>query len=101
MKTVELEKIDPRDMGTWPVLMTPEQCAKALQMGRSATYELLRTNVIPHVNIGRLIRVHKDDLYTFNRTGGLNEAPSQGLAARGGLLENEEARHVGTRTDLR
>ncbi len=40
-----------------PAVLTVEEAAVALRIGRSAAYEAVRTGDIPHVRIGKLIRI--------------------------------------------
>jgi excisionase family DNA binding protein len=45
-----------------PAIMTVEECAQFLRIGRSACYESVRRGTIPSVRIGRLIRVPREAL---------------------------------------
>ncbi len=47
-----------------PVLTVPEM-AKVLRIGRGSAYELVRTNTVPHVRVGRLVRIPRDGLVTW------------------------------------
>jgi excisionase family DNA binding protein len=46
-------------------LMSPEELAKFLGLGRTRTYELLSAGIIPSVRIGRLRRVRRTDVDRF------------------------------------
>ena len=39
------------------VLLTVEEAARLLRVGRNTCYELIRQHRVPHVRLGRLIRV--------------------------------------------
>ena len=45
-----------------PLVLTVEEAAAALRIGRSAAYEAVRTGSIPAVRIGRLIRIPRGAL---------------------------------------
>lgn len=47
------------------LLLTPEQAAERLGVGRSKVYELIGTGELESVKIGRLRRVPVDALTTF------------------------------------
>jgi excisionase family DNA binding protein len=47
------------------LLLTPEQAAELLGVGRTTLYGLLSSGQLPSVNIGRFRRVHRDELTTF------------------------------------
>ncbi len=40
-----------------PAVLTVEEAARFLRIGSTSMYELCRTNSIPHVRLGRLIRI--------------------------------------------
>ena len=46
-------------------LMSTEDLAKCLGLGRTRTYELLSTGAIPSVRIGRLRKVRRTDVGKF------------------------------------
>ncbi len=46
-------------------LMSPEELAKFLGLGRTRAYELLSSGVIPSVRIGRLRKVRRTDVDKF------------------------------------
>lgn len=48
-----------------PVLLTPEQAAQALGIGRTGVYALLRDGQLPSVRLGRSRRVPVSCLITF------------------------------------
>ena len=45
-----------------PLLMTVRDVEQQLQLGRTRTYELLRSGEIPIIRIGRVLRVPRDAL---------------------------------------
>jgi len=47
------------------LLLTPNEAAVALGIGRSKVYELLRAGVLPSVRIGACRRIPADGLTTF------------------------------------
>jgi len=49
----------PRSSPTAPMLLTVRQVEAALQLGRTRTYELLRSGQLPMLRVGRLIRVSR------------------------------------------
>ena len=48
-----------------PLLITPEEAARTLSIGRSKIYELMRSGELPSVHIGACRRVHVEDLVRF------------------------------------
>jgi excisionase family DNA binding protein len=46
----------------FPDLVTPEEAGAFLRISRNTTYELLRTQQLPHIKFGRLIRIRKATL---------------------------------------
>ena len=50
-----------------PDVLTVQQIAKLLQIGRNSAYELVRSGEIKSVTIGRQIRVSKESLLEFVR----------------------------------
>ncbi len=50
-----------------PELLTTSDVASMLGLGRTRTYELLRSE-IPSYRIGRVIRVHRQDIETWLQT---------------------------------
>lgn len=50
------------DEGQAPALLTVEEAARLLRIGRNTCYELIRQQRIPHVRLGRLIRVPRTGL---------------------------------------
>jgi excisionase family DNA binding protein len=55
-----------------PLVLTVEEAAEALRISRGSAYEGIRTNEIPHVRIGRTIRVPRKALLALL---GEEEAP--------------------------
>ena len=47
------------------VLLTPEEVAEALHVGRCTVYDLLRTNQIQSFKIGKLRRIPVDAVHEF------------------------------------
>lgn len=45
-----------------PVLLTVEEAAAMLRIGRNTAYELIARGELPHVRLGRLIRVPRHAL---------------------------------------
>ncbi len=61
---------------TLPAVLTPEDVASYLRIGRTACYELLRRrdgSGIPHVRVGKLYRIHRDALLAWLQAGNGNE----------------------------
>lgn len=54
-------------------MLTPEEVADALGVGRSTVYDLMRLKILPSVRIGRSRRVRVEDLRAY--VGTLTEAP--------------------------
>jgi excisionase family DNA binding protein len=48
-----------------PLLLSPREAAKALGMGRSRLYELLRAGDIKSLKVGRLRKIARADLDAF------------------------------------
>jgi excisionase family DNA binding protein len=65
-----MEKKQVRDL-EWqldqeqPVLLTVEQVCRIINLGRSKTYELIASNLIPSICIGRSRRVLREDLMAW------------------------------------
>ncbi|GAB3615892.1 hypothetical protein GCM10027416_04490 [Okibacterium endophyticum] len=55
------------------LMLTPEEVADALGVGRSTVYDLLRLKVLPSVRIGRSRRVRVEDLRVY--VNALMDAP--------------------------
>jgi excisionase family DNA binding protein len=51
--------------GPGAVLLTPEEAAGRLRIGRTLIYQLLHTGAIPSVKIGRARRVRVQDVDEF------------------------------------
>lgn len=76
------------DTGTEPapadaprVMLTPEQAADALGIGRTTMYALIKTGDVESVKIGRLRRVPQDALETYTHRL-LTEQHSHGVETR-------------------
>jgi excisionase family DNA binding protein len=63
-----------------PVLVTVEEAARALGIGRTKLYELMKTEAetLPVVRIGRAVRIHVDDV---RRLAAALRGPDSGRAA--------------------
>lgn len=48
-----------------PLLLTPEQAAELLQVGRTVMFALLDTGEVESVKIGRLRRIPRDAVTTY------------------------------------
>ncbi len=58
-------------------LLTVQEAARALRIGRNKCYELIRQGLIPHVRIGRIIRIPRDGLEAWiARESGLPQPPT-------------------------
>lgn len=67
-----------------PRIMTVEETARFLRLGRTTTYELCRQNLIPHLRLGHQIRISRDTLLAWLESGGLQEDTlSKGTEAAG------------------
>ncbi len=53
---------DPLDL---PLVLTVEEAAEVLRISRGSAYEAIRANEIPHVRIGRTIRVPRHALLSL------------------------------------
>jgi len=53
------------DVGALPLVLTVEEAASVLRISRGAAYEAVRTNELPHVRIGRTIRVPRAGLLSL------------------------------------
>jgi excisionase family DNA binding protein len=49
------------------VLLTPEEVAEALHIGRCTVYDLIRTNQLQSFKIGKLRRIPVDAVHEFAR----------------------------------
>jgi excisionase family DNA binding protein len=47
------------------LLLTPEEAAELLGVGRTTLYDLIRTKELRSVQIGRLRRIKRTDLETY------------------------------------
>ncbi len=45
-----------------PILLTVEEVAEALQVGRSMVYGLIQAGSLPAIRLGRLRRIRRSDL---------------------------------------
>jgi len=48
-----------------PLTYTVEEAARALGCGRDTVYTLVHANQIPHLHLGRLIRIPRDALHAW------------------------------------
>ena len=51
-----------------PLLLKVSQAAALLNIGRNAAYELIRRDELPHVLVGKSIRVPRADLESYVRS---------------------------------
>jgi excisionase family DNA binding protein len=75
-----------------PLVLTVEEAAKALRISRGSAYEAIRTNEIPHVRIGRTIRVPRAALLTL-----LGDDPANGSAEPSQLADGSQVERDGRR----
>jgi excisionase family DNA binding protein len=61
-RDAELSSAVSRPTTYAPMLLTVRDVEAELQLGRTRTYELLRSGVIPVVRVGRVLRVPRDGL---------------------------------------
>ncbi|MFE3492849.1 helix-turn-helix domain-containing protein [Streptomyces sp. NPDC059175] len=47
------------------LLYTPEEAAKALRLGRSTVYELMKSGALTFTKVGRCRRIKRADLETY------------------------------------
>jgi excisionase family DNA binding protein len=66
-ETISTVPVSP--FAAYPEVMTVPEVAEVLRIGRNATYELLRTGEIPHIKLGRSLRVPKPALLQFIQRG--------------------------------
>lgn len=78
--------------------LTPQDVQARLRIGRSSAYELVQR--LPHVKIGRSLRLREDVLEQFLSEGGdakpsapASSAPAQKVASEGASLRNERFEH--------
>jgi len=53
-----------------PLVLTVEEAARVLRIGRSSAYEAARTGELPTVRIGRILRVPRSAIEEMLRTAG-------------------------------
>lgn len=58
---------EPRTTTPLRLLLTVEEAADALRIGRSKVFDLIRCGELDSVKIGRLRRVPEDAVHTFMR----------------------------------
>lgn len=69
-----------RDGSQDPLLLTVEQAAKLLQVGRCLVYSLISQGKLPHVRLGRVIRVPRFGLEQWiAREAGVPVAPPEAV----------------------
>jgi len=51
-------------------LLTVKEVSEILRVPESRTYDLIRQHIIPHVHLGRQIRVDEGELQEFIKNGG-------------------------------
>ena len=52
-----------------PAVLTVEELAKYLHVGRNTAYNLVKSGEIPSIKIGRQIRIASDDVYRYLHKG--------------------------------
>jgi excisionase family DNA binding protein len=67
------------------MLLTVKDLEAELQLGRTRTYELVRSGRIPVIRIGRVVRIPRDGLRRW--VEGQAYAPEGRSAATGGSLD--------------
>jgi excisionase family DNA binding protein len=76
-----------------PLVLTVEEAAKALRISRGSAYEAVRTGDLPHVRVGRTIRVPRKALLALlgdedeahvRRADSTDAAQAPGLSASAG-----------------
>jgi excisionase family DNA binding protein len=65
--------IPPNDL---PPILTVQEAAAFLRIGRTVAYEAIRTGAIPSVRIGKLIRVPREALLTWIASQGQPDNPA-------------------------
>jgi excisionase family DNA binding protein len=66
----------PDEPGRSAALLTVEEAARLLRIGRNTCYDLIHQGQIPHIRLGRIIRVPRFGLESWiARQAGLPEAP--------------------------
>lgn len=64
-----------RDSGL-PALLTVEEAADVLRVGRNTCYELIRQHQVPYIRLGRLIRIPRHALMNWIGQKTASSAPS-------------------------
>ena len=54
---------------TLPLLMTVAELSKVLRIGRNKCYELIRSNQIRSIRLGKSIRIPRTAIYEFLESG--------------------------------
>ena len=67
--------------GDLPPVLTVEECARFLRIGRTACYEAVRLGSIPSIRLGRLLRIPREALLTLLATGELQNKPADVTSA--------------------
>lgn len=57
--------MDYTDYANLPLILTVEQLAEVLSIGRNTAYDLVRSGQIRSVRVGRQIRIPRDALIDF------------------------------------
>lgn len=60
----------PDNVTDLPLVLTVEEAARVLRIGRSSAYEAARTGELPTVRIGRILRVPRSAIEEMLRTAG-------------------------------
>jgi excisionase family DNA binding protein len=86
-------------MADLPLVLTVEETAEALRIGRSAAYEGIRTGQIPAVRIGRNLRVPRHALeQLLGLTAVGTDSPHENGAV-GAAPQERKMRHERRRTE--
>ncbi len=67
-----------------PLLLSADQTGAVLGVSRGRVYELARLGILPHVRLGRQLRVSREALEMFIAEGGcgLSRAPREKSAGK-------------------
>jgi excisionase family DNA binding protein len=86
----------PTQFDTLPRILTVEEMAAFLGIGRSLAYSLVKRGEIPSVRLGRLYRIPRDTLMDWLERESAASAGTQAAGAEDGmgLFEGWRTRHV-------
>jgi excisionase family DNA binding protein len=77
-----------------PLVLTVEEMAEVMRISRGSAYEAIRTGAVPHVRIGRTIRVPRKALLALLGEDEANCLTSD--AAASGIASASEVGQVGS-----